>query len=351
MVIGESARPCWGGWTGRRCLPCSPSRRAAKLFRPVRRITGPAAHAGAGHASAGACGALVRWVLSLCSPSGTLAVLSWVGMDTAAAGLAPEDAIRAGARILGRLLRAPSQLTGLKAPFSIRFTRRAASWRTPLLEGRRPVRGSWRTTSTEAALTAVPARRLLSAPGPTTAARSSTPRPRAADRATWHHPARADHPPTPLHGALRCRSWRYAAGWPPPRPGRLLDAGSPRATLHRLYLEGVLRPGARVYRLAVRHRRRPAPVAETRAGRSTASSRCRARTAGVRAPSGVWVPLGLGGKGNRGSGVLCVPIYHSRSPTTNPPPFWTRKSSQMSPDVRPARAACSTPCSYHATPT
>jgi len=168
------------------------------------------------------------------APSGVLAVLSWV-LDPAAAGVDPAAAW-ARVRLYSDDFSGPIALQGLKRPFSIRFTAETQLAALSLHAGVDAPCEAVAYDLDERALTAVPRGDyfplpdhdggpfLNAAPGVLPPAHGTT--------------AGADQPPTPLQALSLPQLASH--GLATPAPDRVLDSKSPRATWHRLYLEGVL---------------------------------------------------------------------------------------------------------------
>jgi len=218
------------------------------------------------------------------APSGTLAVLSWI-LDPASAGVDPAEAW-ARVRLYSDELSAPIALQGLERPFSIRFT---AETQLAALSLRNGVSAPCEAVAydlDERALTAVPRGDyfplpdhdggpfLNAAPGVLPPAHGTT--------------AGADQPPTPLQ-ALSLPQLAHR-GLAAPASDRVFDSKSPRATWHRLYLEGVMPPrcGVIVW-LAATDSASPPSAEDPGWQEHRFGAVPGAPAPGV--PSGVWVPF------------------------------------------------------------
>jgi phage tail-like protein len=217
------------------------------------------------------------------SPEGRLALLSWIH-DPASAGV-PQNEAHARIRLLkGTLLSAPIPLKGARRPYSF-------AW---LSNDRLAVLMSTSTPNTSMVVTYTLGREGFSAApradyypltshdgGPFLHPRQQPP----------HYPVQNDAPaplyPVSLPSFTREGKVRNATG-----PGiPLIDAGSPRAVWHRLYLEAAIPPGCgiRIFLATTNTPQRPAENApgtwyEHRFGDAPAASSAK------HVPRGVWLP-------------------------------------------------------------
>ncbi|HEY8209524.1 MAG TPA: phage tail protein [Myxococcaceae bacterium] len=277
MVIGDPP-PALGRVDGMPLPAVLPIPSGEDLFRPVQENPDPprtrvlATLAWPGEVA----------VALAAAPSGTLAVLSWV-LDPAAAGVAPQDAF-ARVRLYSDGFSTPIALAGLKAPFSIRFTAERQLAALSLKNDGKCEAVAYDLD--EKTLIAVPRGDyfplpdhdggpfLNPAPGVLPPAHGTT--------------AGLAQPPTPLQALSLPQLARH--GLATPSLDRILDAGSPRATWHRLYLEGVLPPRCGVIVWLSATDVATPPSAEDPGWQEHRFGAVPGAPAGG-VPSGVWVPF------------------------------------------------------------